>query len=66
MSSSWLILALCKWKVLDTVYGHAMLQSPAFKTVKFADLSNVSVDGGVEIFKPARLEVGGQGKCRRH
>ena len=52
--------------MLDTVYGHAMLQSPAFKTVKFADLSNVSVDGGVEIFKPARLEVGGQGKCRRH
>ena len=29
-------------------FGHTRLQSPAFK--KFADLSNVSVDGGVEIF----------------
>ena len=32
-------------------YGHTRLQSPAFK--KFADLSNVSVVGGVEIFKIA-------------
>ena len=30
-------------------FGHTRLQSPAF--TKFADLSNVSVDGGVEIFK---------------
>ena len=34
-------------------FGHTRLQSPAF--TKFADLSNVSVDGGVEIFKPACL-----------
>ena len=33
--------------------GHTRLQSPAFK--KFADLSNVSVVGGVEIFKIACL-----------
>ena len=33
--------------------GHTRLQSPTFK--KFADLSNVSVDGGVEIFKLACL-----------
>ena len=30
-------------------FGQARLQSPAF--TKFADLSNVSVDGCVEIFK---------------
>ena len=30
-------------------FGHTKLQSPAF--TKFADLSNLSVDGGVEIFK---------------
>ena len=30
-------------------FGHARLQSPALE--KVADLSNVSVDGGVEIFK---------------
>ena len=34
-------------------FGHTMLQSPAFS--KFADLSNVSVDGGVEIIKLACL-----------
>ena len=34
-------------------FGHTRLQSPAF--TKFADLSNVSVDGGVEIFKLACL-----------
>ena len=34
-------------------FGHARLQSPAF--IKFADLSNVSVDGGVAIFKLACL-----------
>ena len=32
-------------------FGHTRLQLPAF--TKFADLSNVSVDGGVEIFKLA-------------
>ena len=34
-------------------FGHTRLQSPAFK--QFADLSNASVDGGVEIFKLACL-----------
>ena len=34
-------------------FGHIRLQSPAF--TKFADFSNVSVDGGVEIFKRACL-----------
>ena len=34
-------------------FGHARLQSTAF--TKFDDLSNVSVDGGVEIFKLASL-----------
>ena len=34
-------------------FGHTRLQSPALK--KIADLSNVSVDGGVEIFKLACL-----------
>ena len=34
-------------------FGQARLQSPAF--TKFADLSNVSVDGSVEIFKLACL-----------
>ena len=34
-------------------FGHARLQSPSF--TKFADLSNVSVNGGVEIFKLACL-----------
>ena len=34
-------------------FGHTRLQSPAF--TKFADLSNVSFYGGVEIFKLACL-----------
>ena len=34
-------------------FGHTRLQSPAF--TKLADLINVSVDDGVEIFKPACL-----------
>ena len=34
-------------------FGHTRLQSPAF--TKFSDLSNVSVDGGVKIFKLACL-----------
>ena len=53
LSSSWLIRALCKWKVLDTVLATLGCNSPAF--TQFADLSNVSVDGGVEIFKLACL-----------
>ena len=32
-------------------FGHTRLQSPAFKT--FADLSNINVGGGDEIFKLA-------------
>ena len=47
MSSSWSILALCIWKVLNTVL--ATLGCSRQHLV--ADLSNVSVDGGVEIFK---------------
>ena len=34
-------------------FGHTRLQSPAFTI--FADLGNVNVDGGVEIFKRACL-----------
>ena len=34
-------------------FGHTRLQSPAF--TQFADPSNVSVDGGVDIFKCAYL-----------
>ena len=34
-------------------FGHTRLQSPAF--TKFADLSNVSADGGVDIIKLACL-----------
>ena len=37
-------------------FGHTRLQSPAY--TKFADLSHVSVDGGVEIFKlPDELRI---------
>ena len=34
-------------------FGHTRLQAPAF--TKFADLSNISVDGGFDVFKRAYL-----------
>ena len=45
-SCSWSFLALCKWKVLYT-----RLQSTVF-TIAY-DLGNISVGGGVEVFKLA-------------
>ena len=41
-------IVVLQWNVLDTVLATVMLQSPAF--IIFADLGNVSIDGGVEIF----------------
>ena len=53
MSSYLLILALDKWKVLDTVL--ATLGCSPQRSQLLADLGNANVDGGVEIFKRTRL-----------
>ena len=55
MSSSWLIRALCKWKVLDTVLATLGCSRQRLQNSLIFTLSNVSVDGGVEIFKLACL-----------
>ena len=61
MFSSWLILALCKWKVLDTVLATLGCSRQRLPNSLILAMSVLLV-----VLRSSNVRAWWQGKCRRH